>query len=224
MKLQKSLLACLAMVITLIAPQARADIDISVFASKQNVSLLEAAGAVALSEMLGIDATFVISTGKTLGVSVYDLGPAFVIYRHCGVPVPDLWRKHKKGRGWGVIAKEHGIHPGVFNKTRVWMDRASDHDVRAALWGNLLYSCYGVPYADVNRWRSSGLQWGDMVVAVTIARDRGVKPDVVFGTWKKSKDWNKVWKEHPGKGKGGASKGKPNGSPGKGKSGKGKGG
>lgn len=217
MKQQKWIVAAAALSMTLVAPPARADIDISVFASKQNVSLVEAAGAVALAEMLGIDATFVVSTGKSLGVSVYDLGPAFVMSRHCGVPVPDLWHKHKKGRGWGVIAKEHGIHPGTFNKTRVWLDRANDKDVYSALWGNMLYSRYGVPYADVNRWRSSGLQWGDMVIAATIAKDRGVKPDVVFTTWKKSKDWNKVWKEHPGKGKSAAAKGK--GKPGKGKGG-----
>lgn len=119
----------------LVAPNARSDIDISVFASKQNVSLVEAAGAVVLAEMLGLDATFVVSTGKSLGVSVYDLGPALVMSRHCGVPVSELWHKHEKGRGWGVIAKEHGIHPGAFNKTRVWLDRAHDNDVYSALRG-----------------------------------------------------------------------------------------
>ncbi|MER3414026.1 MAG: hypothetical protein C4341_07305 [Armatimonadota bacterium] len=201
MKLKKSIVAAAALGMALVASQARADLDISVFASKQNVSLVEAAGAITLAEMLGLDATLVVSTGKSLGVSVYDLGPAFVMSSHCGVPVPDLWHKHKKGRGWGIIAKDHGIHPGAFNKTRVWLDRAHDNDVYSALWGNMLYSRYGVPYADVSRWRASGIQWGDMVIAVTIAKDRGVKPDVVFTSWKKSKDWNKVWKEHPGKGK-----------------------
>lgn len=52
-----------------------------------------------------------------------------------------------------------------------------------------------------------------MVIAATIAKDRGVKPDVVFAHWKRSKDWNKVWKKHPGKPKSeaGQGKGKPGG-------------
>lgn len=52
MEMQKMIVLPAAVVLgmALVAPNARADIDISVFASKQNVSLVEAAGAVALAE------------------------------------------------------------------------------------------------------------------------------------------------------------------------------
>lgn len=149
---------------------------------KHNVSPVEAAAAILIADALDIDMTMIFSTSRNTGQSVFVLGPAFAISQRCGVPVPDLWKRNR-GRGWGVVAKEMGMHPGDFNKMRV--QGGFDN----VFWLNLSNQKYGYSQSTWNYARSKGMSGQDAITALVIAGGKPDRVNVVVSDWKKNKGW-----------------------------------
>lgn len=200
---------------------AHAQVSMTAIIRDHKLSATEAAAAVLIADALKLDATFVISTGRNTGAPLVALGPAFVLSRECGRPVGDIWRLRRQGKGWGVIAKEMGMHPGTFNKMR----RNGDFDRNA--WVVLAEKRYSYRDDDFRGLEKQGLGRGDVITAVVISGGDRSKMKSAVSDYKRDKSW-KVGNGGSGKshdsdnGKGsekGSSKG---GNSGKGK-GKGKG-
>lgn len=176
-----------------IASSAKADVSVTALMSKHNVSWTEAIGAALLADALGIDATFVVSTGRRMGVSVYDLAPAIVIHQHSGRDIAYIWEMNKKKKkGWGVIAHELGIHPGVFNKNRQWLMSARDDEFVSAIWIHSMHRATGFPVNTIAAWRARGLDLPGTVATVHIAYATKQPAPVVITQWQRTRDWNKV--------------------------------
>ncbi len=170
--------------------------SVTALVEKKNVSWEEALGAVLLADLLDLDATFILSTGRETQTSVFVLAPALVIYRDVGVDPLVLLRKHRQGKGWGVLAHELGVHPGVFNKTRVGLSSARDGEIEGAIWLSLLGERYGADGQVVSALRARGLGWGDVLAVIHIGHYSRKGPWDVVKVWeKRGKRWDKVCEE-----------------------------
>ena len=115
--MKKTICIALAGLALLASPgKSMADVSVTVIAQTHHLSVAEAAAAVVIADALGLDATFVISTGRRCNAPLVVLGPAYVISYYTRVPVVTVWGHHKRGEGWGQIAHRLGMHPGTFNK------------------------------------------------------------------------------------------------------------
>lgn len=201
----------------LLSGTAHASLSMTAIIRDHKLSATEAAAAILIADALKLDATFVINTSKSTGMAIVDIGPAFYISHHTRRPVTEVCKK-RKGKGWGVIAKEMGMHPGTFNKMRV------QGDFDRVCWVNLANTRYRLSEKDFKGLESHGMGRGDVLATLVISGGDRNKFSGVVSDWKKDKSW----KSH---GKGGSSdkggsKGKGNpggkGKPGGGGKGKGK--
>lgn len=171
------------------APNAHADLSVTAIMNVHGLSATEAAAAVIIADALGLDATFVIGTGRRTGQSLVVLGPAFVISHVTRRPVADVCALRRKGKGWGEIAHDLGMHPGTFNKLRV----RGDFD-RVA-WVNLAHMRYGVAPGVIWDLERRKLGRGDWITAVALSDGDRARMDVLVGDWKKSRNWKAVAKK-----------------------------
>lgn len=171
-------------------------LSVTAVMQRHNVTWTEALGAVLLADFLGLDATFILSTGERAQASVFVLAPALVIYREGGSDPIVLVEKHRKGRGWGVLAHELGVHPGIFNKTRGGLLSAKDAEIEGSVWIRLLSERYGVDSRTVNALRSRGLSWGDVLAVIHVGYYTKKGPHEVLKFWEhRGKSWGGVCKE-----------------------------
>ena len=202
----------------LLSGSAQASLSMTAIVRDHNLTATEAAAAILIADALKLDATFVINTSKSTGMAIVDIGPAFYISHHTRRPVTEVCKK-RKGKGWGVIAKEMGMHPGTFNKMRV------QGDFDRVCWVNLANTRYRLSERDFKGLESHGMGRGDVLATLVISGGDRNKFSGVVGEWKKDKSWKSRSK---GGGKGGShdkggSKGKGNSGGDKGGGGKGKG-
>jgi hypothetical protein len=191
----------------LLSGSAQASLSMTAIVRDHNLSATEAAAAILIADALKLDATFVINTSKSTGMAIVDIGPAFYISHHTHRPVTEVCKK-RKGKGWGVIAKEMGMHPGTFNKMRV------QGDFDRVCWVNLANSRYRLTDRDFKSLESHGMGRGDVLATFVISGGDRNKFSGVVGEWKKDKSW-----KSRGKGGGKSGSGDKGDSKGKGNSG-----
>ncbi len=147
-----------------------ADVSFTAVIRDHKLSPIEAAAAVVLADAFGLDATFVISTGRKSNESLIVFGPALLIANECHRKPDEVWKLHKEGHGWGEIAKKMGMHPGTFNKLR----KEGAFDER--FWGYAASRSHGVSNNDYANWkRSSG---GTSNALILIAKNGGNRGNI----------------------------------------------
>jgi len=127
--------------------QAKADVSMTAIIRDHNLSALEAAAAILIADALHLDADFVVSTSRNYGTRPSILGPVWIMSRESHRPLPQVWRSYRKGKGWGNVAKECGMHPGDFNKMRAKGKYSYDE----MIWMNATHDRYGW---NENQWSS----------------------------------------------------------------------
>lgn len=138
-------------------------LSVAALVRKDNVSLADAAAAIAISQALGLDAQIVITTGRQYRTPIYDLGPVYYFCSEAHVPFDRVWALRKRGHGWGVIAKELGIHPGDFNKMRV----SGDFDRYS--WSQILQRRYDWRDNDFDYYAKRGVTGPRLVTNVVLS-------------------------------------------------------
>ncbi len=195
------------------SPQLANATDISVLVRKNNVSILEAAAIAVLADALGMDAAILIEFGNRNRASAYDYGPAFILGHDCHRSPKDVWAMRKAGKGWGVIAKELGMHPGTFNKMRV------NGDFDRGIWMSALSRRYSVGSKDYAFLQGKGLGQPNIVATIALADGRRDRFDSIAASWKTDRSGKRALAIHESYGKGkahAAPHGKSGGNPGKG--------
>ncbi|QYK54289.1 MAG: hypothetical protein KF824_05175 [Fimbriimonadaceae bacterium] len=129
------------------ATQAKADVSMTAIIRDHNLSALEAAAAIVIADALNLDADFVVSTSRNYGTRPSILGPVWIMSRESHRPLPQVWRSYRKGKGWGNVAKECGMHPSDFNKLRV----KGNYGIDEYIWMNCAHDRYGW---NANQWTS----------------------------------------------------------------------
>lgn len=199
-------LAIAAASVATFSPAQALDTDVSVLVRKSNVSILEAAAIAVIADAIGLDAAIVIDFGRRSGASVFDFGPAFILGYDCHRKPEDVWKLRRKGKGWGVIAKELGMHPGTFNKMRV------NGDFDKGVWVYAMSKRYPVGSKDYIYLQGKGLSHANIVGTIVLAEGRKDRFDSVAASWKKDKSGKSalaLHESHKGKGKGPAKDGTP---------------
>ncbi|MCS7224814.1 MAG: hypothetical protein NZ959_09705 [Armatimonadetes bacterium] len=193
----KRLAAALTALITagILVPALSQDWSITAIARKSGLNWQEAAATVLLSELLDINATLILSTRRETKEPVFGLAPAFYIAKVSGQPVAVVWKGKGKGQGWGMVAHRLRVHPGVFNKSRVWLQKASDEEFNWVLWMMILSKVFKARAEQMSAWQKVGLSVGDMISLFQIAQGSQTPPDQVLSLWTKEKDWDKVRKK-----------------------------
>ncbi|MCH8274324.1 MAG: hypothetical protein IH851_06005 [Armatimonadetes bacterium] len=183
------LAACLVLPLS---ATANDDLSLTAIVHKHGLSWEEALGAVLLADALGLDATLIVGTRKSLGATVFELAPAFAMHKHSGRGIRGIWNQHRRGHGWGVIAQEMGMHPGAFNKSRVRQRKANDAEFEAVIWIGLLSRRYGLTPERISGLRGKGLQWGDIAASLHIAAAAKKEPEAVLARWRKHRNWDRA--------------------------------
>jgi hypothetical protein len=121
------------------------------------------------------------------------MAPAIVIVSASKRDLREILALRRKGRGWGVIAHQLGVHPGAFNKRRVALTKLSDAQIEAAVWQQVLAQIFAVPPPQIIVLRQKGLSWGDVLAALQVAAAARMTPEAVLVVWRNAgKDWAKV--------------------------------
>lgn len=165
---------------------ASAQFSVAAIARDSNMSALEAAAAIVLADRLGLDVDFIVSSRRSAGVPIFDLAPAYVLYRETRVMPVTIW-KRKKGRGWGVIAKEMGVHPGAFNQAR-----QAGYPIERWIWIDSVQHRYGWDYDDWRQYSRNGWDDRDIVGLAYYSRGNPVYAKEIAQDWSKHKDWKVV--------------------------------
>ncbi len=173
------------------------DVSITAVVQKSGLQWEEAIAALLLARVLDLDATFIIQTRKETATPVFVLGPAFVIAKASKRDIKEILSARGKGHGWGLIAHRLGVHPGVFNRSRIALDKLSDDDLIASVWLSVLTRTFPFSQDTLVRLQQQGLSWGDMVTVLQIAAGANTSPEQVLAHWRKERDWAKV-REHFG--------------------------
>ncbi len=181
------------LLVVLLARTFAQDFNITAIVQKSGLSWEEAAAAILLARVLGVDMTMIISTRKETTTPVFVLAPAVVIAKVGKKDLREIVKMRSKGHGWGVIAHRLGVHPGAFNQQRVALSKLSDDDLIAAVWVQVLTQSFGTPTSQILMLRQKGLNWGDVIAALQISAASQSPPEKVIAHWQEmGKDWAKV--------------------------------
>ncbi len=82
----------------------------------------------------------------------------------------ELRKRH--GWGWGEMAHRLGVHPGTFNKARVWLKK-QDYSVGEDLLLIILAGYWGVPLGHVRALRAHHYPARDIALSANIAAHSG---------------------------------------------------
>ena len=163
---------------------------------EHDLTATEAAAGILVGQALGLDLDFLMDDHHHYGVSFVVLGPAIVISRHSGHDLAYVLRHKPKGKGWGQVAKDMGMHPGTFNKMR-----REGGSFESTVWMHMLHDKYRFSDKDYHRYRKEGLTDIELVLAVVMSEG---KPGPMGRAAKKIKANRpkKAGKAGPGKGRG----------------------
>lgn len=171
---------------------------------EHNISATEAAAGILVGSALGLDLDFLVDQGHRHHQSITIIGPALIISRDTGHDLAYVLRHKPKGKGWGQVAKEMGMHPGTFNKMR-----KQGVSFESMVWMQMLGDKYHFSDRDYKRYRKDGLTDIELVLAVVMSEGK---------SGPMGRAAKKIKANRPKKSGGGPSKGKGKGG-GRGKGG-----
>lgn len=137
---------------------------------EHNLSATEAAAGILIGKSLGLDLDFLIDQGHRHHQSITVIGPALIISRDTGHDLGYVLRHKPKGKGWGKVAKDLGMHPGTFNKMR-----KEGMSFEAIIWMSMLGDKYKFSGKDYKRYRKQGLTDIELVLAVVMTEGHSGK-------------------------------------------------
>lgn len=132
------------------------DVELAAIMRTNKLSSIEAAAVVVIADVLGVDADFVIRTGRSTGQPPSVYGPAMIYARECNRPFKDVWRD--RGRGWGNVAHDIGMHPGTFNQYR-----KKGYSVDEIIWMNSMNREYRISPNQYQTWRGQGFSRNSII-------------------------------------------------------------
>lgn len=132
------------------------DVELAAIMRTNKLSSVEAAAVVVIADLLGVNADFVIRTGRSTGQPPSVYGPAMVYAHDCHRPFNDVWRE--RGKGWGNVAHNIGMHPGTFNQYR-----KKGYSVDEIIWMNSLNRGYRISPTQYQGWRNEGFSRGSIL-------------------------------------------------------------
>jgi len=161
-RLIRSVLTLTALVPCLAFSQIRGTV-LNDLMDRSNVSAWDAAAAIVIADAVGLDPMALIREVRPYGVTVYETAPAWVIVHECHKPFDVVYREHRRGKGWGQIAHDMGMHPGTYNKLRksgafdrgCWVEMTRPWNVDEREW---------------RRYSDRGLSGREIVLATAIGR------------------------------------------------------
>ncbi len=125
------------------------DVELAAIMRTNKLSSIEAAAVVVIADVLGVNADFVIRTGRSTGQPPSIYGPAMIYADQCNRPFKDVWRE--RGKGWGNVAHGIGMHPGTYNQYR---KKGYSND--EIIWMNSLNRGYRISPNQYQTWRGQG--------------------------------------------------------------------
>ena len=144
---------------------------------KENrLSTTEAAAAILIGEALGVKMDWLMHAQAHHSQPFIILGPAIVISKQTGKHLDFVMKNRPKGKGkgWGNVAKQMGMHPGDFNKMRV-----QGVSFESLVWMNMLSKKYKFKPSEFKKLQKDGFKDAHIVLAVV--RTEG-KPDALRET------------------------------------------
>jgi len=169
------------------------EFSITAVVRKSGLSWEEVAAALLLAKVLGVDMTMIVSTRKETSTPVFILAPAVVIAKVSKKDLREIVKMRGKGHGWGVIAHRLGVHPGAFNQQRVTLSKLSDEDLVTSVWLSVLSQAFGIPTAQIAKFRQEGLEWGDVIALLQVSSASKTEPEKVLIRWREmERDWSRV--------------------------------
>ena len=134
---------------------------------EHDITATEAAAGILIGKSLGLDLDFLVDQHHHYGRSLTIIGPALVICRDTGHDLGYVLRHKPKGKGWGKVAKDLGMHPGTFNKMR-----KEGMSFEAIVWMNMLGDKYKFSGKEYKRYRKEGLTDIELVLAVVMTEGK----------------------------------------------------
>jgi hypothetical protein len=169
------------------------EFSITAVVRKSGLSWEEAAAALLLAKVLGIDMTMIVTTRKETSTPIFVLAPAVVIAKVSKKDLREIVKMRSKGHGWGVIAHRLGVHPGAFNQQRVILSKLSNEDLVASVWLSVLSQAFGIPTGQIAKFRQEGLEWGDVIALLQVSAASKTEPEKVLARWREmGRDWSRV--------------------------------
>jgi len=169
------------------------EFSITTVVRKSGLSWEEAAAALLLAKVLGIDMTMIVTTRKETSTPIFVLAPAVVIAKVSKKDLREIVKMRGKVHGWGVIAHRLGVHPGAFNQQRVVLSKLSDEDLVVSVWLSVLSQAFSVPATQLAKFRREGLEWGDVIALLQVSAASKTEPEKVLARWREmERDWVRV--------------------------------
>ncbi|MCH8978182.1 MAG: hypothetical protein IH945_02935 [Armatimonadetes bacterium] len=134
---------------------------------EHDITATEAAAGILIGKSLGLDLDFLIDQGHRHHQPIIVIGPALIISRDTGHDLGYVLRHKPKGKGWGQVAKEMGMHPGTFNKMR-----KQGVSFESMVWMNMLGERYHFSDRDYKRYRREGLTDIELILAVVMTEGK----------------------------------------------------
>ena len=134
---------------------------------EHDITATEAAAGILIGKSLGLDLDFLLDQGHRHHQSIIVLGPALVISHHTGHDLDYVLHHKPKGKGWGEVAKDMGMHPGTFNKMR-----KAGVSFESMVWMMMLGDRYKFSDREYKRYRREGLTDIELVLAVVMTEGK----------------------------------------------------
>ena len=105
-----------------------------------------------------------------------ELVAALYLYSETGRP-PRAILQGKRGKGWGRLAKEMGVHPGYWakgkgpdkHKKQKYVAYWDDGEFETRLYLRYLGDYYGADRGQLTFWLHRGLSQGDLIIGLNLA-------------------------------------------------------
>jgi len=113
----------------------------------------------------------------------------FYLAKASGRPPIYIHQLRGKGHGWGVIAKQLGLHPSAAR----WLNKANAHDIYIT---RVIATRYGLPPERVLVLREKGYKINEIALAVNVAHQSNRDVAEVFEMRGKGLKWKEIGERH----------------------------
>jgi len=169
------------------------NIELGPFMTQNNLSVQDAAAALAIARATGVQPSVVLTDRGSLTNSFYDLAPAYWISRYSSQPVSTILNMYNSGQTWMDIAKNYNIAHWMFNPDSVDTSAWTNADFTNAVWRNMMTTQLGMTSSDFTSFSERKAPWNDVVVADVYGLETGQPVSDIWNTYStNANDWTVV--------------------------------